>query len=332
MIRITTGSRLHFGLLALPREHEQPSHWPDREGHLVLPARHFGGVGLMIDSPGLRLSVAPAASWSSEGPAAQRGLTIGQQLCGALGISQAFRIVVDYCAAEHVGLGTGTQLALAVARGIADITGRQSLTVSDLARLAGRGGRSALGVHGFGLGGFLVEGGKGAGQEIAPLLFGQRLPADWAVLTMVPAGLQGDHGPREAEAFRRLALTPPDLSRTEVLCRLVLLGMLPALSDGDVSGFGEAVYDFNRRVGEMFAPWQGGIYSHPRVQDLVAAIRRFGIAGAGQSSWGPTVFAIVQCPEQAIELRDWLTRSNVITANDGCAVSKPSGGAVVERC
>ena len=48
-------------------------------------------------------------------------------------------------------------------------------------------------------------------------------------------------------------------------CRLVLLGMLPALVERDFDSFGEALYDFNRRVGEMFRPWQGDLYAHPRV-------------------------------------------------------------------
>ena len=42
----------------------------------------------------------------------------------------------------------------------------------------------------------------------------------------------------------------------------------------------------------MFKPWQGGIYAHPRTAALVDLIRKRGVRGVGQSSWGPAVFAI----------------------------------------
>ena len=113
-----------------------------------------------------------------------------------------------------------------------------------------------------------------------------------------------------------MARSRPELPRTESLCRLVLLGMLPALAEEDLDAFGEAVYDFNRRVGEMFAPWQGGLYAHPRVEAIIGAVRGFGITGTGQSSWGPTVFALVESPEQGRELVAKLTQATLIADNE----------------
>src|SRR5439155_19963339 len=143
-------------------------------------------------------------------------------------------------------------------------------------------------------GGLLVEGGKTDRDEIAPLLAHQPFPEDWHVLLILPRGLQGAHGAREQEAFARLADHASNLSRTEALCRLVLLGMLPALAEHDLPAFGEALYDFNRRVGEMFAPWQSGVYAHPQTTELIAWLRQQGVRGVGQSSWGPAVFAVEQ--------------------------------------
>jgi predicted sugar kinase len=83
------------------------------------------------------------------------------------------------------------------------------------------------------------------------------------------------------------------------MCRLALLGLVPAVVEGDLAAFGEALFDFNRRCGEAFAPVQGGIYASPAVADLVAFFRRQGVRGVGQSSWGPTVFAVVPDAEEA---------------------------------
>lgn len=110
------------------------------------------------------------------------------------------------------------------------------------------------------------------------------------------------HGSAEVQAFERLGNRPA--ARTETLCRLTLLGMLPALAERDLDGFGEALYEFNRLVGEAFRAVQGGIYAHPGSEELVAFVRREGVQGVGQSSWGPTLYAVVGDEEQA----QWLAR------------------------
>jgi beta-RFAP synthase len=124
-------------------------------------------------------------------------------------------------------------------------------------------------------------------------------PEPWRVLLVLPEDSAGRHGIEEQQAFALLADRSRALAQTEALCRLVLLGMLPALAEGDLSAFGEALYDFNARVGEMFAPVQGGTYASPLVSELVAYLRRQGVRGVGQSSWGPTVFALAADAAQA---------------------------------
>jgi beta-RFAP synthase len=141
---------------------------------------------------------------------------------------------------------------------------------------------------------------------LSPLIARLEWPADWRVLVVVPAVTPGCHGPAEQAAFERLTAS---LATTEALCRLVLLGMLPALVERDLPAFGEAVYDYNARVGELFAPVQGGVYAGPAVSELVEFFRRENVAGVGQSSWGPGVFAFVEDEERARWLRERLPTS-----------------------
>src|SRR5262249_20423790 len=157
---------------------------------------------------------------------------------------------------EHVGLGVGTQLGLAVGKALALAQSMGSLSIFEIARRVGRGARSALGIHGFVHGGFLVEGGQQGPDEIGPLLAHLSFPAAWPILRVSGAGAPGLHGAPEREAFGRLPAMPDAL--TDALCRLVLLGMLPALQARDLQAFGEALHDFNARVGEAFASVQGG--------------------------------------------------------------------------
>jgi predicted sugar kinase len=113
------------------------------------------------------------------------------------------------------------------------------------------------------------------------------------VLVLPPWG-PGLHGDREIQAFERLTAEAAAPQFTQRLCRLVLLGILPALAERDLAAFGEAVHAFNRHVGEAFAPVQGGPYAHASTEEVVCYVRGQGVRGIGQSSWGPAIFAIVE--------------------------------------
>src|ERR1043166_4077470 len=261
MIRVCAPSRLHFGLfsLAAPDESSSPS-----------PSRAFGGVGLMVETPALIVHVEQAPAWLAEGPMAVRALSVAQQAAAAMQFQGPLRVVVEHGIREHVGLGSGTQLALAVGRAVAHIAGRQGYSEVDLACLVGRGRRSAVGIHGFAQGGFLVEGGKRTQAAVSPLIARVPVPEDWRGVLLIPHGLEGHHGTREADVCRALDQSREASQTTDALCRMVLLGMLPALAERDVDAFGEALYDFNRQVGEMFRPWQGDRYAHPRTAEHLA--------------------------------------------------------------
>jgi beta-ribofuranosylaminobenzene 5'-phosphate synthase len=313
---ITAGSRLHFGLLAVPAAAGGQA------------ARRFGGAGLMTEQQRLSLSVQPALAWSANGPSADRVLAFARRLMTTLPASEqhrSFALTVEACGPEHVGLGVGTQLALAVARALTVHTGLENEDAASLARRVGRGLRSSLGIHGFQHGGLLIEGGKTDDSAIAPLLARQVFPDDWQILLIIPQGIQGTHGTRELDAFAHVT-GDDSLRRTDALCRLALLGMLPALIERDLARFGEAVHEFNRKAGEWFQAWQGGVYSHPRVAELVAAIRGQGIPGVGQSSWGPTVFAIAT-GDRLNALRECLLNSGVCRAEELLLTSASNRGA-----
>src|SRR4051794_15902889 len=93
MIRVTTGSRLHFGLIGLGAD----------------APRRFGGVGLMVERPGLSLRAEDAAEWSASGPLAERALGFARRFAANVGSDRPQRLTVEQAPPEHVGLGTGTQ-------------------------------------------------------------------------------------------------------------------------------------------------------------------------------------------------------------------------------
>ncbi|MGL4550515.1 MAG: beta-ribofuranosylaminobenzene 5'-phosphate synthase family protein [Gemmataceae bacterium] len=258
--RVVAGSRLHFGLLALAGP------------------RRFGGVGLMINAPRLVVRAEPADEW----------VATGRALEFARHFDAPHRITVEEAPPEHCGFGTGTQLALAVGRAVSD------LPLAEVVARTRRGKRSAIGVNGFERGGLLVDGGRKDG--VAPLLFRHDFPEEWRVVVALPDAAPGLSGGGEAGAFAALAGDP---ARTDALCRLTLLGLLPALTERDLGAFAAALGEFNAKSGELFAPVQGGAYSAGPVSDLIARVRSSGVEGVGQSSWGPAVFAVADADRAA---------------------------------
>jgi beta-ribofuranosylaminobenzene 5'-phosphate synthase len=288
MIRITAPSRLHFGLLHVPTAGEA-------EG-----LRRFGGLGLMLRQPGVSVTVEIADQWSAAGPSAERALIVAKRVAAQLRSGRSFRIVVEICPPEHVGLGVGTQLSMAVAEAVSRLLGDRSYSTDELAKLAGRGERSRIGIEGYRGGGLLLDGGQPADAAGSSRILSQQpWPSEWRVLLLRPAASTSWHGDRERLAFARPRDPDANLRTTERLCRLALLGVLPALAERDLPMFGEALHEYNRLAGEVFADDQGGPYAGAAVTELITWLRAKGIRGVGQSSWGPTVFAMVESADAA---------------------------------
>jgi beta-RFAP synthase len=281
-VRVAAPARLHLGML-------------DVAGN---GTRRFGGIGLAVDRPATVVEASAADELSVEGPEAERALTAARRCLDALGLPRGARVRVREAIPAHAGLGSGTKLALAVSAALATLHGATPAP-PELARAAGRGARSAVGLWTFALGGFVVEGGRRAGVDApAPLLARHAMPEPWRCVLIVPAAEPGLSGPAEEAAFADLR---PEPERAALIAQIVLTSLLPALVERDIAEFGAALTRLQRLVGDAFAPVQGGTF-HPRAGGLVEALLRHGAPGAGQSSWGPAVYGIVASDADGREL------------------------------
>jgi beta-ribofuranosylaminobenzene 5'-phosphate synthase len=279
-VAVFAPARLHLGFL-------------DLHGGL---GRRFGGLGLAIDGFGTRLRLAPAPTPTARGPGAVRALRYLDQAATALDLPPGARIAIDEASPEHAGFGSGTQLGLAVAAALARLYGVR-VTTPDLAKAIGRGARSGIGIGAFDSGGFLVDGGLAPGAEPAPVIARLAFPADWRVLLLLDPARQGLHGGGEAAAFGKL----PDFTEALAgrLCRVLLLRLLPGLAERDFAAVSSALGEIQERLGDYFSAAQNGRYSSPGVADALAWLHGQGILGIGQSSWGPTGFALLASAAQA---------------------------------
>jgi beta-ribofuranosylaminobenzene 5'-phosphate synthase len=281
-VRVEAPARLHMGMLDVAGDR----------------ARRFGGFGVALSRPAAVVEATPSDDITAEGPDAERALAVGRRCRDALGLTGGAQIRVLEAIPPHVGLGSGTKLALAVTAAVAALAG-QTPEPQAIARAAGRGARSAVGLWTFVLGGLVVEGGVRSGSDrAAPLLAHQAMPDDWRCVLAIPEAEPGLSGRAEEEAFEQLR---PHPERAALIAQLVLTSLLPGLAEGDLNEFGEALTRVQRLVGESFASVQGGVF-HPRAGPLVDALLRFGAAGAGQSSWGPAVYGVVGDEQAGREL------------------------------
>jgi beta-RFAP synthase len=274
---VETSARLHFGLL-------------DLGGAL---GRRFGGIGTAAPGPTLLVSARHAGTIEIAGDDTGRAEEFARRFLARIGEGggnavHGARISVHRSLPAHAGLGSGTQLALAVGQALAEL---------------GRARRSAIGTWTFAGGGLVVEGGHGAsGDCVAPLLARLPFPPGWHCVVAVPDSAAGINGGAEEAAFA--TLPPPPASDAERVAHLVLMALLPALAEADLGTFGSALTAIQAINGQWFASVQGGTFAPGPSEALVRRMTEWGAAGVGQSSWGPTVYGIVDGKDASARLAD----------------------------
>jgi beta-ribofuranosylaminobenzene 5'-phosphate synthase len=305
-------ARLHLGFL-------------DMNGGL---GRRFGSLGLALDNPVTRLSIHRAAMTSIEGAEAERASRYLDLLTRHLGLSSGYRLNIHEAIPAHSGLGSGTQLALAIAAALRRLE-ELAPDLPDDAILLRRGARSGIGAGIFERGGLIVDGGRGERITPPPVIARIDFPQEWRVILVLDPRLEGMHGPQERVAFAELP--PFEAAAAAEICRLVLIKALPALVEDDIACFGDAIARIQEIVGAYFAPAQGGAhYASAAVGEVVSALRNHGARGSGQSSWGPTGFAFAANALEAQRLYD-LVHEKVVTLGVDMAICKGlNHGAIVK--
>jgi len=271
-------ARLHLGFL-------------DPDGHF---GRRFGAIGCAVSGLDTVVSACRASDSAIEGAVDERAKALFESAMSVSGNVVPIRMTVQSRSPQHAGLGSGTQLALAIDTAVRRLAG-QPCAPGCAAKRLGRGLRSGTGAALFEHGGLVVDGGVGDGSKVPPLVSRLALPDDWRVVLVRDEARQGLSGAAEKAAFR--ALQPLPEQTAGELCHRVLLGLLPAAAEGDFGAFSKHLGVLQEAVGSYFADSQGGLFLSEAVSGAVEYCRdRFGLSGTGQSSWGPTGF--IFAPDQ----------------------------------
>jgi beta-RFAP synthase len=289
-VLVKAPARLHLGLI-------------DLGGNL---GRLFGGMGVAISYPNATLEAETSERLVVKGEESELVKSWAELFFKKYTLEPKVAISVKQSIPQHVGLGSGTQLALATATALAELFSVEA-SAKELAKAMGRGKVSGVGTAIFEKGGFVVESGvksqenKPAESDNFPaLVFQESFPEDWFFTVAIPNVKRGLSGEAEDRAFSRLPPMPPE--KAGAISHLILMSLLPALKEKDIETFGSALTKIQNVVGDSFASAQGGRFSSTPSSDCIAYMLKHGAFGAGQSSWGPTVYGLVKGKRQAEKL------------------------------
>jgi beta-RFAP synthase len=302
---IQSPARLHFGLMEVCSGQD----------------RLFGGLGAMIEQPATQLSLTMIPSKNeprietylidAEEPWRSRIESVVKRWMLANGspIIPAFQIRLDNQPRMHAGLGSGTQVACATVsllnhwyQSISNINKTSvedsMILVDDLSQITQRGKRSFVGLAGHQQGGFIVDYGlpaTGSQRQVVRL----EIPHQWHVVLVKPLSTATISGVVENDYFGQSQFPNP---HRESMWTRIQEEIIPALEAGNLKQFSSALYEYGRDAGRVFARVQGGIYRDQIVASLIDWMRAQGVAATGQTSWGPTVYAILGSKSNAEEL------------------------------
>jgi beta-ribofuranosylaminobenzene 5'-phosphate synthase len=300
---IKTPSRLHLTLI-------------DLNGSI---GRIDGGVGLTIQKPGLILHAKPQDSdieiFFEDQNISEKLMkdyrekieNSATKMLEFLKISSGFEFTVKETYPAHSGLGSGTQISLAVGKIILKLN-NMDMAAPEIAKIVGRGGTSGIGVGAFDQGGFIIDGGhriedkpdflpsSASRAPPAPLIARYNFPKDWNMLLAIPNVPPGASGPKEVNIFQKYCPIP--LAEVQNLSHILLMKMMPAVVEADIDSFGDSV---NQIQTTGFKKVELEL-QHPLINTLIDTMKSAGAAGVGMSSFGPTIYAITDTNTKEIEI------------------------------
>ncbi len=300
-IKISTPSRLHFGLI-------------DFNGEL---GRIDGGSGVAISNPGNVLSVKTGTPFQVIAPNSKQIEDIARGICKKLGKPlPEMEITVEEEIPAHAGFGAKTQMSLALAYAICKDYGLPYKSIEELASLVGRGGTSGIGVRAFDKGGFILDCGHSFGEgkekssclpssaskaKPAPQVLHCDIPENWRFVLVSPVNDPGMHGQSEVDIFQ--ANFPQSEEDTGKVCRIILMQMVPGILEQDIATFGSAI---NKIQNVGFKKIEVALKS-PLVPNMLSIMNNEGSYGSGMSSFGPTVYGLTDSSSKAGQIKSAVT-------------------------
>jgi len=276
LVGVRTGCRIHLGII-------------DLEGGL---GRLYGSLGLAVENPELSLEARLSEENILECPDEIKPVI--KNVLNELGCSADIRVLSHI--PLHKGLGATTQTTLATATAVSKLH-NLNLTPDEIADRFNRGKISRIGIEAFNRGGFIINAPVKHHQRSSKTILRVNFPEKWHIILAIPDQKKGYDEKTEERIFQNFPKPPPIYA--EKISRILLVSLIPALMDEDLTEFGYAVEEIQRMMGEQFKPVQGDIFTHESSKRIATLLKESGLVGIGQSSWGPTVYGFTDSKKRA---------------------------------
>lgn len=293
-MKIETSARLHLSLIDLN----------GTEGRLD------GGIGLTLQQPSLNIECNQTEdktqilfnkdiSTTQQETYKSKIIEATQKINNYLKTDRNYTFKINEIYPIHHGLGLGTQLALSVAKLIAEIN-NQNIDTIQLAKIINRGGTSGIGVYSFDNGGLIIDGGhkkalkkdflpSSASQASPPPLIARyEFPEEWNIILATPQTSKGASGKKEINIFQEY--TPINIQEVQQISHLTLMKLMPAIIEKDIENFGSAI---NKIQTLGFKKIERKL-QNSKTLDLLRTMQQLNIPAVGMSSFGPTCFGITE--------------------------------------
>jgi beta-ribofuranosylaminobenzene 5'-phosphate synthase len=300
-LRVSAPSRLHFGLMQI-----DPT-----KPHC------YGGLGLMINSPAFSLqaetadqfevqfqcNVDPATAIEVETKIVHATNAAMQAM--QLSSAPRLRFVVETYPRLHSGLGAGTQIAcmtvtliqamLQFAKGefhhsaLEVWNSHEKPALLALSEHSRRGKRSHIGLNGFLNGGFIYDSGQTNVESVRDLQ-SIAFPLNWEIAIVTNDREKGLSGDDEQSSFlqnQRRESSIPD-RMFEVIHRSIM----PSVQTADFADFAPSIHEYNSLAGQLFSNGTQHRFASQQADLVRQSFADAGFVAYGQSSWGPTMWAI----------------------------------------
>ncbi len=303
-VRITTPCRIHLSLI-------------DENGYT---GRVDGGVGLMLDQPNVVLEVSNSADeFAIECHRYYRESVhvINEKASKVFKLfhinNKNFHFNLLRYYPSHVGLGSKTQLSLAIGTAISKLK-NMDIPIEEITKMVERGGTSGIGWRGFETGGFILDGGHdyGIGKEKENFLPSSasgsanpaltiskyNIPENWRFVLVIPNVKPGAYGEEEVDIFKKYTPIPRD--EVNEVSHQILMKMLPGILRNDLQCFGEGL----KRIQSIGFKRIEISLQKQIVKDLLKLFEKIGVKAYGMSSFGPSILGITDSAEEAEKLKE----------------------------
>jgi beta-ribofuranosylaminobenzene 5'-phosphate synthase len=252
-LSIRAPARLHLGFM------------PSKNG--------LGSAAVAISEPSLIMSMRKSDEIHVSGAYSDEFFFMASSFLHSFSEGKGVDIVVESAIRRHIGLGSGTRMALSIGTGI-NVLYELGLSPYEIAEFFGRGRNSRAGLETLLHGGMAMD--DGSGTEIL------RPPENWRFIVAIPNIDHRFFGELERNAMASMKV--PDIEKD------FKAEIINAIKGEDIEDFGALLTELDLLTGSMFSDVQGGEHTDERISEIKEFGLKEGAYGAGQSSWGPAVY------------------------------------------